>query len=449
VMLVRVKETFDINEVTIPFERQVVQNESLPKLPDGQGFELQKGVPGTLEITYRHLFEDGIEVSKSIFKSVIIKDATPEITMVGVQSPFAPLPIHGRLVYLIAGNGWLMEKTTGNRRPLITSGDLDGRIFSLSPDSEWLLFSRKAPESSKDYINNLWVIKVSEEGVKPIDLKVKNVIHFAGWVPGQARTVSYSTVEPRETAPGWQANNDLQTLSFSLSGTITNQKQIVEANSGGIYGWWGTTFAWSYDGTQLAYARPDGVGLVDLIKGKLQSQLSITPLQTHSNWAWIPGLQWSPDGNVLWVITHPAGSGSVVPEESPAFDLSALLLKNGMTLSVISQTGMFTYPSPSPAFAGSEYWVAYLQAVFPDQSETSRYKLFVMDRDGSNRHSIFPSEGSTGLDPQQIFWSPKPADGVNPQIAVIYKGNLWFVDPLKSQPVQVTGDSLVSRIDWK
>ena len=266
VRLVRVKETFDISEVTIPFEHQLVQNESLP---ENESFELQKGVNGTQEITYRHLFEDGIEVSKSVFKSVVVRRPIPEITMVGVQAPFAPLPIQGRLVYLIAGNAWLMEKTTGNRRPLVTTGDLDGRIFSLSPDAEWLLFSRKALPDAKDTINSLWVIKVSDEGAKPIDLKVKNVIYFAGWVPGQSRTVSYSTVEPRSTAPGWQANNDLQLLTFSATGAITNQKQIVEANSGGIYGWWGATFAWSSDGTQVAYARPDGIGLVDLTKGKL------------------------------------------------------------------------------------------------------------------------------------------------------------------------------------
>ena len=292
VRLVRVKETFDISEVTIPFEHQLVQNESLP---ENESFELQKGVNGTQEITYRHLFEDGIEVSKSVFKTVVVRDPVPEITMVGVQAPFAPLPIQGRLVYMIAGNAWLMEKTTGNRRPLVTTGDLDGHIFSLSPDAEWLLFSRKALPDAKDTINSLWVIKVSDESAKPIDLKVKNVISFASWVPGQSRTVSYSTVEPRSTAPGWQANNDLQLVTFSATGAILNQKQIVEANSGGIYGWWGATYAWSSDGTQVAYARPDGIGLVDLAKGKLLTRLPITPLQTHSNWAWVPGLRWSPD----------------------------------------------------------------------------------------------------------------------------------------------------------
>lgn len=446
IRLIRVKETFDISEVTIPFERQLVQNESLP---ENQSFELQKGVNGTQEITYRHLFEDGVEVSKSVFKSVVVQEAIPEITMVGVQAPFAPLPIQGRLVYLIAGNAWLMEKTTGNRRPLVTTGDLDGRIFALSPDAEWLLFSRKAPEGVKDQLNSLWVIRASEEGAKPVDLKVKNVILFAGWVPGQTRTVSYSTVEPRSTAPGWQANNDLQVLTFSPTGLITNQKQIVEANSGGIYGWWGTTFAWSNDGTQVAYARPDGIGLVDLTTGKLQTRLGVTPLQTHSNWAWVPGLQWSPNAGVLYTITHPPGSGSIAPEESPVFDMTAILLKGGPTVTIVPQTGMFAYPSPSPAYSGADYLIAYLQAIFPDQSETSRYRLFVMDRDGSNRRSIFPQEGSTGLKPQQIVWSPRIGSNATMVIAIIYNDNIWFVDPLKNQSNPVTGDGLAARIDWK
>jgi hypothetical protein len=68
--------------------------------------------------------------------------------MVGVQKPFTPMPIPGKLVYIASGNAWIMEESTGNRRPVVTTGDLDGQIFSLSPKGEWLLFSRKVKEET-------------------------------------------------------------------------------------------------------------------------------------------------------------------------------------------------------------------------------------------------------------------------------------------------------------
>jgi len=72
-------------------------------------------------------------------------------------------------------------------------------------------------------INTLWAAKLDEaagSGITTVDLKVKNVVHFAGWKPKSTYTVGYSTVEPRTAAPGWQANNDLSLLSLSISGEL-------------------------------------------------------------------------------------------------------------------------------------------------------------------------------------------------------------------------------------
>ncbi len=287
--LVRVREAFEVSDSTIPFEHQVVNNESLPAR---QQLLVQPGENGTQEITTRIVYDDGVETSREVFKTVIVKAAVSEILMVGVQTPFASFPIPGRLAYLIAGNAWLMQTTTGNRLPIVTTGDLDGQVFALSPDGSWLLFTRKPVTSTQDTINSLWVAKISDPVSKPVDLKVQNVIRFADWVPGQGLTVSYSTVEPRPASPGWQANNDLQVVSFDANGIITSQKEIIGTNSGGIYGWWGTSFAWSPNGSSLAYARPDEVGLVDLKDGTFSPKIKITPLQTHSDWAWVPPLNW-------------------------------------------------------------------------------------------------------------------------------------------------------------
>jgi hypothetical protein len=114
---------------------------------------------------------------------------------------------------------------------------------------------------------------------------------------------------------------------------------------------------------------------------------------------------------------------------------------------------MFSYPSASPVRqTGTErfYKVAYLQAIFPDQSESSRYRLMVMDRDGSDRQALFPAQDVGGLEPQIPIWSPEPIPGQTGDfIGIVYQGNLWLVDSGSAQAYQVTGDSLIKEIDWK
>jgi hypothetical protein len=451
----RVREEFDTQQVIIPFEHQELRNESLP---EGETRLIQAGQNGLKELTYRHVYEDGVESSSSVVKEVVLQPSTPEIVMLGVQAPFAPLPIPGKLAYLAGGNAWVMEDSTVNRQPLVTTGDLDGRIFALSPDGNWLLFTRKSTPTNaslkplQEEINTLWVVSTASQTPTPINLKVSNVVHFAGWVPGQANTVAYSTVEPRATAPGWQANNDLYTVTFSPGGVVIKPKRIVEANAGGIYGWWGTTFAWSPDGSQLGYARPDGVGFVDLETGSLSPWLDVTPLNTHGDWAWIPSLAWGADGETLFIVTHAPPTGLVSPEESPFFDLIGLSLVNNANVRLAQQVGMWAYPAVSPLrMNGSEkaYRVAFLEAIFPAQSETSRYRLVVMDRDGSNRQRLFPGQGLTGLEPQTPVWAPEVIPGEGDFLAILYQGNLWLVDVGSGQAQQVTGDGLIGKIDWK
>jgi hypothetical protein len=445
----RVREEFAIQQVIIPFEHQELRNESLP---EGETRLIQAGQNGLKELTYRHLYEDGVETSTSVVKEVVLKPATPEIVMLGVQMPFAPLAIPGKLVYLTSGNAWIMEGSTADRRPLIASGDLDGRIFALSPDGKWLLFTRKSSKPSAEEINTLWVVSTTKKNPTPINLNISNVVHFAAWVPGQVNKVTFSTVEPRPTSPGWMAYNDLNTVSFSSNGVVNTPEMIIGVNVGGVYGWWGATFAWSPDGTRLAYARPDGIGFVDLETGALIPWLENIAYDTHSDWAWLPSLAWGADGASLFVVTHAPPTGLVSRDESPFFDLIGLSLVNRANVRLVQQVGMFAYPSASPLMMnGSEetYRIAFLEAIFPTQSETSRYRLVVMDRDGSNRQRLFPPEGLTGLNPQTPVWAPKSAPGEGDFLSILYQGNLWLVDIFSGQAQQVTGDGSISRIDWK
>ena len=92
---------------------------------------------GKQELTYRRVLENDVEISRSAVKSVILQEALPEIVMVGAQSSFAPLPIPGKLAFLAGGNAWIIDTSTATRTALVTTGDLDGRIFKLSPNGTY------------------------------------------------------------------------------------------------------------------------------------------------------------------------------------------------------------------------------------------------------------------------------------------------------------------------
>ena len=453
IRIIRVKEEFEVEEEAIPFE-QLRQPTEL--LPEGQlqMDPVQKGEPGLRQITYRILYEDGKEVSRAFFSSEVIKQPVPQIVLVGVLPLISHFEIPGRLAYLFNGDAWIMEGMTNDRRPVITSGDLDGRVFSLSPDANYLLFTRRSADAEQ--INELWVADLSADPVKEIDLQVENIVHFADWIPNSNSKIVFSTVEPRSTPPGWQANNDLYALSFSPSGWVSKwqEKPVLEPNSGGIYGWWGMDFSWSPNGDRLAYTRPDGIGLLDFETGAITSTLDILPFQTGGDWAWVPGLSWGPNGDVVYTVNHTPEEGAASPEQSPIFDVVAVPQSTGNPVTLVRQTGMFGYPVASPLQLGvgngNDYQVAYLQAVFPNQSDSSRYRLVAMDRDGSNRRTLFPAEDKPGLEPQQVAWSPAVIPERNSYaIAVLYQGNLWLIDSSTDEATQVTGDGLISRVSWR
>lgn len=449
IKVIRIREEFEIQQVIIPFGHLEMRNESLPA---GETRLLQAGANGLKEITIHRVYEDGIEISSSTIQETIITPATAEIIMLGVQAPFVPVTIPGKLAYLAGGNAWLMDGSTSNRRPLATTGDLDGRIFVISPDGNWLLFTRRSSKPVGQEINTLWVVDTTSQSPSPIPLKISNVVHFADWVPGKDTTIIWSTADPQVAAPGWSANNDLYQARFVTSGGTTKPIQLLETNYGGQFGWWGTSFTWSPDGEYLAYTRPDEIGLVDLEKGILHPLLDINLLDTHGDWAWVPAIAWGTDSSNLYFVAHASGNGLVEDEESPNFDLFALSLINGANVQIASNTGMFALPSVSRIHQnGNEnaYLVAYMEAIFPEQSATSNYRLVIMDRDGSNRQVMFPEQGRPGLEVQTPLWSPAPGPGGSDFLALMYQGNLWLIDSATGQSHQVTSDGLIIKMDWK
>lgn len=425
VRVIRVIEEFETEQLEQPFISRTLPNEGLPA---GEQRLIQNGANGLQEVHYRLLYEDGLLVSRTEVSSAILKQPVEEIIMIGAQSPFSSVPVAGRLAFLSAGNAWVLEGSSGARRPVVVTGDLDGRIFEVSPDGRWLLFSREA--SLGDDINELWVASLNAEEPVLVDLSVSNVVHYAGWIPGEDDRVAFSTVEPSINPPGWQANNDLKYVSFTEAG-FSERRVMLNPRKDGFYAWWGMTFAWSPSGGRLAFSRPDGVGTVNLGSNNLNVWSSLPAYQTGSDWAWIPGLAWLDDDSFYYVRY------SVNPS---AFDL--VLADESSEELIASDVGMFASPVVEPD--GEQ--VAFLRAFTPSQSDISAYELMVATPAGVST-PLFPPEGAAGLQPQRVAWSPSAESG--PLIAFVYEGNLWVVNVLTGEAQQLTGDGLVTVVSWR
>jgi Tol biopolymer transport system component len=439
IKIVRLTETFEVEEVIVPFSRRTVRNEGLQV---GQTRLLQTGQNGIDEITYRTAFEDGVQVSRDAVRRVSLQPPVDEIVMVGAQTTFTAIQIDGTLAYISAGSAWLMRDSSGSRRPLVTSGDLDRRVFSLSPDGRYLLYTRSAASEGEaaGLNNSLWAISATEPNPRPIELGVENVL-WADWSPTEPRTLAYSTGEPRSTAPGWQANNDLYLLTFDTRGDPDDPLLALEPSSGGLYGWFGTNFAWSPDGARLAFSQSDQLGIVDPENQSAAPIAAYAIFQTYSDWVWNPSIAWSPDGQFIYTVLHGPPLGLETPEDSRVFDLAVVAADGSFDASLVAQAGIWANPLPSP----DGQRIAYLQATTPLESINGTYRLAVMDRDGSNAVSIFPALDEPGLKPDAVTyaWSPESS-----RLAVILDKNLWVVEVESGKSQQLSGDGQTSNPSW-
>lgn len=447
IRVIRISEEFEIDEVVLPFERRILRNESLA---EHEQRLIQAGANGLAEVTFRVVYEEGEAISRTAVREQVVLEPVEEILMVGTQAPASALSISGHLVFLSAGNAWLIEANSGLRRPLVASGDLDGRIFSVSPDGAWLLFSRES--EAEEEINTLWVVSLDEEDAAEIDLRVANVVHFADWVPGSGTQIAFSTVEVELGPPGWQANNDLQVLTLE-DGRVSGRTRLLSSRADSLYSWWGSEYAYGPDGEQIAFSRPDSVGLVDVSEDELIALLELLSYQTESEWAWMPGLSWAADGSRLYSVLHAEQAGLQNQERSPIFDLVAIDPDNGDAAVVVRNVGIFAHPQSSPLLRDADesqsYLLAFLAALNPAQSDVSDYQVFIFEPDEGQARLLFPPNGAAGLSPQRVAWSPAPADADSSlSIALVYQSNLWIVDASSGSAQQITADGSVTRVAW-
>ncbi len=449
ITVVRVQEQVDCEENDIPYQQRRVANEGLQA---GEERLAQAGVNGTEQICYRTTLEDGQPVQRVEIRRVVLQAPQEEVVFFGVDTAsLEVVPITGTLAYISNRNAWIMSGSSATKRPLTNSGALDGRVFELSPNGDQLLFTQSyTGEEDRDiYFNTLWtLLDTGASEPVPQQLTLFNNILYAEWVPGQPYTFSYSTAEARSSPPGWQAFNDLWMIRLDpRTAAPINPVNIVETSSGGIYGWWGTRFRWSPDGSALAWSRADSVGLVDLETGELRPLLSFPVYTTFQDWVWQPTVSWSPDGLMLTTTVHGQPFGSEQPETSPVFNVAVATVDGSFQVELVQQAGIWAAPQFSPFDPGGgenlRGFLAYLQARDPLNSVNGTYDLVVADRDGSNARRVFPPAGQAGLSPQQIEWSP---DGQ--QVALIYQGNLWIVDVNSGRAQPLTVDGQASSPQW-
>ncbi len=431
IVVTRVEEQFETTRVSVPFERKTVTNEALPA---GETRLIQLGVNGEDEITYRIVLENGVEVKRTEVSRVPITEPVDEIIAVGAQDSLPPVPLEGTVAYLSGGNAWVMRDTSAGRRPLTTEGDLDGRVFDLSPDGRWLLYSRRLEGDIETPINQLWMVNTTIVGETPISLPIRGVL-YAEWSP-EGSQIAYSTAERTASAPGWRANNDLWLIQ--PGDAFTQATQVISASTAGVYSWWGTTFRWSPDGRAFAYARADQIGVVDIFSQTTTILADFTAYQTYSEWVWVPSLTWSPDGRFVAAPVHGPPVAGEQPQDSPAFDLWLFAADGSAKAQVAEQVGMWTSPAWGPA------GIVYGQAVNPLQSVDSRYALYLRDRDGSNPRRLFPVAEEPGVEaPPQIAWSPNGRE-----LIFVYNGNLYLADVEGGPPRQLTANNQNSLPRW-
>ncbi len=428
IAVVRITERTELEVEAIPFEREVLRDESVQK---GETRLVRAGVQGQRQRSYRVTLEDGVPVRREQVADRVTVEPVNEVLQVGTQGSLAAVPITGTLVYLSGGNAWAVRDGTGNKRPVTFSGDLDGRVFALAPAGGNLAFTRR-PVSGTSGINSLWLVNTLLAADQPLPLQQPDVLH-AEW---RGNSLLFSTGQATAGAPGWKANNDL----WLLPAPGLPRQALPSIGTGGVYAWWGRGYALSPNGKLLAYAAADGVGVLDLLTGDRRVLASFAPVHTYSDWVWTPGLTWKPDGSALAAVVHGAPAAGEATEDSPVFDLWALPTNGAAGKRLAADVGMWAMPSWSPDGKRLAYGIAQE----PKTSATSRYDLWIMNLDDGAKRLLLPGATWGGLQPQRVVWSP-----AGNEVVVSYQGDLYLASLAGGSPRALTDDGRSSNPVWR
>ncbi len=433
ITIVRVTRQTETVTETLPFGRQIVRDAAIPA---GETRLLQSGRAGVLERAYRITLEDGVVVERTLMQEAVTQTPQDEILLLGTRPKVETVIITGTLAYLNNQDAWIVRGSNRARRRLTALGDLDGRVFTLSPDATKLLFTRAVTKTGR--LNELWLVRTAEADPNPIPLNVGDVL-WAGWHP-DGKTIAWTTAEVVEQAPGWRGQNDLWTAQLTAQFTLVSRRKVLAAEAGGGYGWWGTRYAWSPDGEKLAYSQPDAVGVVDVREARRTLLHTFPAYRTYSSWAWNPALAWSPDGHFIATVIHAPSPNIKEPEESPVFDVWQIAATGAYSTEMASETGMWA----TPLYAPDGKTLLFGRALIPYKSDISAYKLCLSDRDGSNQWCFNAPDATNGIELPFWRWSP---DGQ--AIAFIYLNNIYLLALQDGNVMPLVDDGGITFVDWR
>lgn len=450
ITIVRVEEEELCETEVLPYEDEYRNVEGLDP---GEERIQQQGQNGEQRVCYRIIYENGTQLQRiPVGQAEIIQEPVNRILAIGVSNEVEPIPITGTLTYINNANAWIIAGNSTEKRPLTITNDLDSLVMSLSPDGRYLMYTREA-EDSESFVNELWVIDTRNPD-SAVQLSITDVL-YAEWLITDDYTISYSTSEVQELFPGWRALNNLWISRIDpTTGASFNPRLIVDENSGGLYGWWGTVYSWSPDGETIAWAQADSSGVYD----DATLPIPLTNYEIFRNvqeWSWRSPLSWSFDGQLIASVIHGPSQPGVPADASPIFSVVVNDIEGNFEAMIAEGAGMWAAPKFSPQLENPESlfpggYIAYLRVRDPNQPINGEQDLVVTDRDGSNERVIFPSDGQPGirssdwgLTPTDFTWSP---DGR--QIAVIYNGNLYIVDVVTEASFQMTFDGGSQHPVW-
>ena len=451
ITVVRVTQNTVCEDETMPFSE-----ERLPRtdLEPGAEIIIEQGANGMRQVCYVVTYRDSVETSRNFQRQTVIEEPQDAVIYYGVNDTLEPVAIEGTLAYISGEQAWIMETSNTARRPLTIPGQLDGRVFELSPDGRQLLYTKRTDNpNDAGFSNELWLMTDLFTGnlVKLQQIDILN----AYWIPGHENAYAYTSAAAGGGFQGWSAFNDLWLVEIDpRSGVNTNIENVISENVSGSFAVWGTRFAWSPDGTNVAYAKADGVGLIDFIAqefGQFVLNYPYFNAAIANEWVWEPELSWSADGQWVATTVHGAPYGSESPIDSVVFNVAVFKVgdvENPLIIDTfIERSGIWANPKFSPVREDGTVRLVYLQARTPLNSVGTAYDVVVMDRDGSNKSTIFPPEGQPEMRPidfdGEFVWSP---DGR--QIAIIYQRNIWLVDATSGLTQQLTNDGQASAIRW-
>lgn len=431
ITVIRVRQQ-DVNvTMPVPYQQQVIRDEGTPR---GETRLLQVGANGQEELVFRVTYENDVETKRELVDRRMIREPQREVIVVGTRGLLASTAFTGTIAYFAGDNAWVMRQRSGTKRPLTFASDLDHRVFDLSPDGGWLLFTRRPRNPDDDTtLNELWVVGTRQVGEEPVFLDIRDVI-CATWAP-DSQTFAYSTAEQTPRPPGWKAHNDLWLAARDVV-TVT---QVLSASGRHPYAWWGHTFAWSPDGTRFACATPNGVHLVDRTSGQQRTLLTYPVYHTYADWVWTTSPSWSPDGRRLVCVAHGAPEGSEAPEDSQVFNIWSLDTRGQDHQMIAYNVGMWSMPRWSPR--GD--LILYGLARDPTRSHVGPYDLYVARPDGGEARRLFPTPGQIGLTIPEAAWSP-----TGDAVVVAYLQDLYRV-PLEGPAQQLTDSGLSSWPLWR